>query len=141
MVGNKFIFLRCAPMRDATIKLEIMEESFALDMEQRSINVRLKGVQMMPRVMDESVEGMGLRKSTGSHAQQRDAIVMHKREDYVINTEQDILVRSVPTRIVRILPSRKEFVEGTELYVNDVYTMVVRLKQDHRGFVLNTERK
>ena len=140
MVGNKFIFLRCAPMRDATIKLEIMEESFALDMEQRSILVRLKGARMMPRVMDESVEGMGLRKFTRRNALQRDALVMHKEEGYVIST-QEILVRYVPTRIARILPSREEFVEGTERYVKDVCMMVVRLRQDPIDFVLNTESK
>ena len=141
MVGKRNT--RYAQLRVAITKLEM--EEFVLDMEQRSINVRLKGVQMMPRVMDESVEGMGLRKSTGSHALRRDAIVMHKREDYVINTEQDILilvlVRCVLMKDVEILHSREEFAGDTELYGNDVYTMVVMLRQDPREFVLNTERK
>jgi len=92
-------------------------------------------------VMDESVEGMGLRKFIRNNAQQGDAKVMLNAEVYVINTEQDILVRYVPTRIARILPRVEEFVEGTELYVNDVYTMVVMPSHDQRGFVLNTERK
>ena len=142
MVGNKFIFLRCAPMWVAITKLEIMEESFALDTGQRSINVRLKDALMMPRVMGESVEGMVQRKSTGSHALQRGATIMPKGEVCVISMQEILVhVRYVLMKDVEILHSRKECVGDTELYVNDVYTMVVMPSHDQRGFVLNTERK
>jgi len=137
MVGKRNT--RYAQLRVAITKLEM--EEFVLDMEQRSINVRLKGVRMMPRVMDESVEGMVQRKSIRRNALQRDAKVMLNGKDSVISTEQDIIVRYVLMRDVEILPSKEEFAGDMELYVNDVCMMVVSLRRDQRGFVLNTERK
>jgi len=117
-------------------------EEFVLDMEQRSILVRLKGVRMMPRVMDESVEDMVLRKSTRRNALQRGATIMPKGEVCVISMQEILVrVRYVLMKDVEILHSRKECVGDTELYVNDVYTMVVMPSHDQRGFVLNTERK
>ena len=131
MVGKWNI--RYAQLRVAITKLEVAVEEFVLGTGQRDINVRLKGVQMMPRVMDEFVEDMGQRRSTRRNALQRDAKAMLKKEGFVISMEQDIIVRYVLMKDAEILHSKEEFVEGTELFVNDVFTTVVWLSCAKHG--------